>query len=91
MCLAVAIGKTYSYQSSLFALAASFALVVMYDAAGVRRAVGKQAKILNQLLIDYTENEKITENQLLELVGHTPFEVLAGAVLGAIVAIIYVR
>lgn len=90
VCLAVSIGKMYTFQSSIFALAASFSLVVMYDAAGVRRAVGRQANLLNKLLKEYADTKKVKEEQLLELVGHTPFEVLAGAILGVIIANIYI-
>lgn len=86
--LAAAIGNKLGYESPEFALALVFALIVMYDAAGVRRAVGKQAVIINTMLEDIHAHKKhvFTEQRLKELVGHTPVEVLAGAVLGIIVA-----
>jgi len=60
--------------------------VVMYDAAGVRRAAGRQARILNQLI---TSNKKIDNNEKLkELLGHTPVEVAVGAIVGVLWAII---
>lgn len=79
--LAVTIGKNYGWNSGLFALSVAFALIVMYDAAGVRRAAGKQAKVLNRLV--YTHMDRIEfEGKLKELLGHTPFEVFMGALLG---------
>lgn len=60
----------------------------MYDAAGVRRAVGKQATILNQMLEDLQHGKLIQNEKLKELIGHTPFEVLGGAILGIIVALV---
>jgi uncharacterized protein len=88
--LAVSIGKLYSYNSPTFALACAFALVVMYDAAGVRRAVGSQASIINNLIEDYSKHREIKQEKLMELVGHTPFEVLVGALLGIIIANLYI-
>jgi len=87
--LAVAIGKLYSYNSPTFALAAAFALVVMYDAAGVRRAVGRQAVILNELIKEYSKTGEVKHEILMELVGHTPIEVMGGALLGILVAHVY--
>lgn len=79
--LAVVIGKIYGWNSGLFGLAVAFALIVMYDAAGVRRAAGKQAKVLNKLV--YTHMDRMEfEGKLKELLGHTPLEVLMGALLG---------
>ncbi|KAB3527565.1 divergent PAP2 family protein [Alkaliphilus serpentinus] len=88
MGLSTSIGLTHGWDSSIFALAFSMSLIVMYDAAGVRRAVGKQAIILNRILADFhtKKEKKLTEKRLKELVGHTPVEVLAGAFLGIIIA-----
>jgi hypothetical protein len=58
-----------------------FSLLVMYDAAGLRRAAGRQATILNQLLEGHTDRQ-LRDRRLLELLGHTPFEVFVGAALG---------
>ncbi|TRZ95341.1 divergent PAP2 family protein [bacterium] len=87
-CLAVAIGFEYSFSSIYFALAASFALVVMFDAQGVRRSTGKQARILNKVMEDIYWQGRIKENRLRELVGHTPVEVIAGFILGILIAFI---
>jgi len=85
-CLATTVGIIEGFSSSQFALAVGFALVVMYDAAGVRRAAGRQARILNQLI---TSNKKIDNNEKLkELLGHTPVEVAVGAIVGVLWAII---
>lgn len=87
--LATAIGITEGFSSNLFAMSVVFALVVMYDAAGVRRAAGQQAKILNKLVEEWGNNDFTqTEKKLKELLGHTPVEVFAGAVLGILIAII---
>jgi len=69
-------------------LAAVVALVIMYDAAGVRQAVGIQAQTLNELLHDLYSGSAITPVKIREILGHTPVEVIAGAVLGLIVALI---
>lgn len=87
-CLAMAVGLEYGFNSAYFALAASFALVVMFDAQGVRRAAGKQARILNKITDDIYWQGKIDEARLRELVGHTPIEVIAGFLLGIIIALI---
>jgi hypothetical protein len=87
-CLATSIGFEYGFNSVSFALAASFAIVVMFDAQGVRHATGKQARILNKILEDIYWQGKIQENRLRELVGHTPVEVIVGFLLGVIIAIL---
>jgi len=81
--LAVGIGQTIGWSSSEFALATVFAIIVMYDAAGVRQAAGKQARVLNQMIDElFYEHPKFNEDRLKELLGHTPFQVIAGSVLG---------
>ena len=88
--LATAVGFTTGFSSVEFALAAAFAMVVMYDATGVRRSAGEQAKILNQI-VETMKNDKISDTgkKLKELLGHTPIQVFAGAVLGAFIACIF--
>jgi uncharacterized protein len=86
MSLATAIGKMYGWSSPLFALSISFAFVVMYDAAGVRRAAGYQAKVLNMIIDDLAHHKPLGNERLKELLGHTPKEVLAGALLGILIA-----
>ncbi len=87
-CLAVSVGFAYRFDSVFFALAAAFALVVMFDAQGVRRATGKQACILNKIMEDIYWQGKIDEVRLRELVGHTPLEVIAGCLLGVLIAVL---
>ncbi len=85
-CLAIMIGKHQGFQSPIFALSGIFALITMYDAAGVRRAVGKQARILNDII----NNQKLTNaEKLQEMTGHTPIQVLVGAIIGFVIGIIF--
>ncbi|MCM8782842.1 MAG: divergent PAP2 family protein [Candidatus Omnitrophica bacterium] len=84
--LATSIGLEVGWDSVYFALAASFAIVVMFDAQGVRRAAGKQARILNKILDDIYWQGKFKEDRLRELIGHTPVEVLIGMLLGVGIA-----
>lgn len=86
MSLATSIGKIYGFGDPKFALAICFAFVVMYDAAGVRRAAGYQAKVLNMIIDDLAHHKPLGNERLKELLGHTPKEVLAGAVLGIVIA-----
>lgn len=87
-CLAASIGLEYGFDSVLFALAASFAIVVMFDAQGVRRATGKQARILNKITDDIYWQGKIHDGRLRELIGHTPLEVIGGFLVGVLIAIL---
>jgi len=83
------IGLIEGFGSPLFAVGAIFSMIVMYDASGVRRAAGKHAKAINEL-ISYLENSGIVlEKKLKEMLGHTPLEVLAGGLLGVVLAIIF--
>lgn len=84
--LCTGIGIHEGFDSTMFALAAVFAVIVMYDASGVRRAAGKQARVLNSIIEDLNRKELHPE-RLRELLGHTPFEVLVGAALGVLVAL----
>ena len=85
--MATRIGMDYGVNSGLFAVATIFAAVVLYDAAGVRRAVSHQARILNRLLDEAFEHQRFDEKRLLELLGHTPFEVFVGLLLGGVTAL----
>jgi uncharacterized protein len=87
-CLATAVGINYGFDSVYFALAAAFSIVVMFDAQGVRRATGRQARILNRIMEDIYWKGKIREGRLRELVGHTPLEVIMGFLLGILIAVI---
>jgi uncharacterized protein len=88
MGLTTAIGKYAGPTSPQFAIALIFSFVVMYDAAGLRRAAGRQAAILNRLVEDLVHMRGVQEQKLRELLGHTPVEVLVGAVLGVAVGLI---
>lgn len=88
--LATATGIQFGLDSYPFAISTIFAIIVMYDAMGVRMETGKQAKVLNELMELFTHATlKIDrEKKLKEFVGHTPLQVLAGAVLGILIAIL---
>jgi acid phosphatase family membrane protein YuiD len=86
MGLTTAVGKHLGWSTAPFAIALIFSFVVMYDAAGVRRAAGRQAAVLNRLVQDLVHMRGVQETELRELLGHTPVEVLVGAVLGVAVA-----
>lgn len=89
--LAMAIGLTEGWDSGMFAVSFVFAAVVMYDAAGVRRAAGRQARVLNQLMVIILKEGHLPATKLRELLGHTPFEVVMGALLGMFVAWLMLR
>ena len=85
--LTTTVGIREGCASSMFALACCFAGIVMYDAAGVRRSTGRNAAVINHLVEALAGNGTYTfdEERLKELVGHTPIQVLAGAMLGILV------
>lgn len=81
--LATGVGQTTGWDSPEFAVASVFALIVMYDAAGVRQAAGKQARILNQIVDEFfQEDDGFSEDRLKEFLGHTPMQVVVGLALG---------
>ncbi len=83
--LATTVGLDQGFDSALFAVCVVFASVVMYDAAGVRRAASTQARIINQIVDELFHGRPIREERLRELLGHTPVEVLVGSVVGILV------
>ncbi len=85
--LAARVGMEDGIGSTEFAVALTFAAIVLYDAAGVRRAVSNQARILNRMLEEVRDYQRFSEKRLLELLGHTPFEVFVGSLLGLLVAL----
>lgn len=87
--LATLIGKNYGLDSAIFGLALIFALVVMYDAAGVRRAAGKQAKLLNKIVETPGLESVQVQEKLVEVLGHTPIEVIVGAIIGIAAGLIF--
>ncbi len=80
--LATAVALRYGLGSTLFAITVVLAVIVMYDAAGVRRAASRQAHVLNQIIDELFQGHPISEVRLRELIGHTPFEVIVGAAMG---------
>jgi hypothetical protein len=88
MSVAVSIGYREGWDTSIFALAIAITIIVMADAAGVRRATGEQAKVLNKIIIEFIEEIKIKDRRLREFIGHTPFEVIVGAFIGFAIATI---
>jgi acid phosphatase family membrane protein YuiD len=88
MGMTTAVGKYAGVNSAAFAIALIFSFVVMYDAAGLRRAAGRQAAILNRLVEDLVNMRGVQEAKLRELLGHTPVEVLVGAILGVAAGLI---
>ena len=88
MCISTMIGKSEGFDSSIYALSLIVALVVMYDAAGVRRAAGKQAKLLNKIIDTPGLSNVQVQEKLVEVLGHTPIQVLVGALLGIFIGAI---
>ena len=83
------IGRSEGFNSPIFAVSLAFAFVVMYDAAGVRRAAGKQAQLLNKLVETPGLTGIQVQEKLVEVLGHTPKQVLVGAIIGIIVGVIF--
>ncbi len=86
--IATLIGKYEGLGSPMFALAFAFAFIVMYDACGVRRAAGKQAAVLNKIINTPHLSGVEISGKLVELLGHTPTQVLVGALIGLVAGII---
>ena len=85
---ATLIGKNMGVDTPIFALSLILAFVVMYDAAGIRRAAGKQAKLLNKLIETPGLTSMQVSEKLVEVLGHTPIQVIVGAAIGLIVGLI---
>ncbi|MDD3803446.1 MAG: divergent PAP2 family protein [bacterium] len=77
------------FNTPVFASAAFFAFVIMYDAAGLRRAAGRQAAVINKIIDEFKQTHHLKEERLMELLGHTPLEVFFGAILGFVIAFIF--
>ena len=86
-CLATLVGKAEGTDSIMFAMATIFALVVMYDAAGVRRAAVKQAHLLNKIIETPGLTGVEVQERLVEVLGHTPLQVIVGATIGIVVGL----
>lgn len=90
MGLSTSVGIISGYDSVIFAVAFGYALITMYDAAGLRRAAGKTAACLNKMMDDFYKHDvQAIGGKLKELLGHTPLEVIAGAIFGIAFSYIY--
>ncbi|OGX38122.1 MAG: hypothetical protein A3G91_06395 [Omnitrophica WOR_2 bacterium RIFCSPLOWO2_12_FULL_50_9] len=89
--LATTSGLYAGFDSAVFALAVVFAMVTMFDAQGVRRSAGQQAAILNQIMDDVYWKGKTEAGRLMELIGHTPLQVIIGAILGLIFSYLFYK
>lgn len=87
--LATCVGLQHGFSTPLFAIAFVFAIIVMYDAAGVRKAAGEQAKILNRIIKKFEKQEFHIDQELKELIGHTKPEVIAGALFGILIGVLF--
>lgn len=81
-----AIGLTEGFDSPIFALAVAIAMVVIYDATGIRRQAGRHAEIINAMVKDLVEGHPLRQEQLREVLGHSPFEAFVGLVMGILIA-----
>ncbi|ESQ43897.1 hypothetical protein EUTSA_v10006136mg [Eutrema salsugineum] len=86
MALTTSVALCHGVADSLFPVCLGFSLIVMYDAIGVRRHAGMQAEVLNLIIRDLFEGHPISQRKLKELLGHTPSQVLAGALVGIVIA-----
>lgn len=87
--LATGIGQVVGWDSIEFAMATIFAVIVMYDAAGVRQAAGKHAQVINQIVTEFfTDDHPFGDVKLKELLGHTPLQVLIGGIVGVAIAFV---
>lgn len=86
--LTTVVGLYYGFGSIPFGITLVYSLIIMFDAAGVRRNVGRQAMILNKIVDEMSKGKQVEEKRLKELLGHTPTEVFAGAFWGIIVSLI---
>ena len=89
--LCTSVGISYGFDSALFAVTLVFALIVMFDAQGVRHSTGKQAEILNKMLDDIYWKKRLDDKQVKEFLGHTPVEVFAGVALGIVTSLLLYR
>ncbi len=84
--VAYACGLFFGFETPEFAIAVTLAVVVIYDATGIRRQAGKHAELINAMINDMASGHPLKEEQLREVLGHTPLEALAGVLLGLVVA-----
>ena len=87
----ITIGLQEGFDSAIFALSASIAMIVIYDAAGVRRQAGIHAARINEIMKNFFESGQLPEGELKEMLGHTPFEVVTGVILGILISLVLWR
>lgn len=88
--LTIMVGSCEGFSTAVFAVSFTLAAIVMYDATGVRRETGTQAQVINEILRQvFIDGKPISDDDLKELVGHTPLEVAGGAIIGVLTAIAY--
>jgi len=88
--LATAVGLVAGFHTPVFAMTLAFALLVMFDAATVRRAAGQQARLLNEIVAEMFRDHRFSEKKLAELLGHTRLEVFMGMIIGILTSMIVV-
>ena len=84
--MAHGVGMYQGFATPIFAVAFAVAMVVIYDATGIRRQAGKHARIINQMITDLASGHPLKQEQLREVLGHTPMEAIAGTILGIVIA-----
>jgi uncharacterized protein len=84
--LAISVGMNLGFDSPSFAIAAVLAMIVMYDAAGIRQAAGRHARAINRIMDELLSGYPVTEARLRELLGHTPLQVVIGGLVGGLSA-----
>lgn len=85
-CVTHAIGLSVGFDSPLFGLAFVIAIIVIYDATGIRRQAGKHAEIINTMITDLASGHPLKQEQLREVLGHTPKQALVGTIVGILIA-----
>jgi len=88
--VAYAVGITAGFDDPSFAVAVALAIVVIYDATGIRRQAGRHAEIINAMIKDLVEGHPLQSEKLRTVLGHSPAEAMAGAILGLVVAYVVV-
>lgn len=88
--LMLSVGLTHGFDTAAFGVSLVLCLIVMYDAIGVRRETGTQATVINRILKEvFVGGHRISDEELKELIGHTPFEVLGGVLVGSVTTVLY--
>ena len=86
--VALSIGFRDGFDTSMFALAVAIGMIVIYDAAGVRRQAGIHAERINEIMKNFIESRHLPEEDLKAMLGHTPFEVITGVLLGILISLV---